>query len=72
MSKKLKKKQVITEEMRSVLNYILETEQADYVDWCSDEGHEIDSKEAIDAHVFGSACKVLGHKPSYFLNEEND
>lgn len=60
-------KQVITEEMRSVLDYILEHEQEDYRTWCDNEGHEIDDDAAINAHVYGSACKVLERKPSYYI-----
>lgn len=60
-------KQVITEEMRTVLDYILEHEGEDYHNWCKDEGYDVDSPEAISKHVYGSACKVLGRKPSYYL-----
>lgn len=68
--KRRKSKPTINEAMRSVLDYVLENEQEDYIQWCEDEGHEIDDKAARNAHVYGSACKALGRKPSYFINVE--
>lgn len=57
----------LTEEMLTVLDYVLEHECEDYHDWCKDEGLDCDSDEAVNRHVYGAACKVLGRKPSYYL-----
>lgn len=66
MKRKGKHRPRLTEEMRTVLDYVLEHEGEDYHNWCADEGLNPDSKEAMSKHVYGSACKVLGRKPSYF------
>lgn len=56
----------INEAMRTVLDYVLEHEGEDYHDWCTNEGLDPDSDDAMSKHVYGSACRVLGKKPSYF------
>ena len=55
--------------VQDLVDYILEHEQEDYQTWCDAEGYGIDSKEAMNKHIYGTACKVLGRKPSYFIQE---
>jgi len=60
----------LSTELRAIIDYVLETEQDNYVDWCQENELGIDSAEAISAHVYAYACKVLGHNPSFFINAE--
>lgn len=60
----------LTEEMRVVIDYVLEHEGEDYYEWCRDENLDPDSDEAINRHVYGAACKVLGLLPKDLENSE--
>ena len=69
MKGKRKAKPKLTEAMRQLVDYVLEHEERDYREWCEDEGLHMDAPEARNCHVYGSACAVLGVKPSYFVSQ---
>lgn len=57
----------VKEAIDVVVDYVLEHEGENYHEYCKENNLDIDSDQAINSHVYGAACKVLGRKPSYYM-----
>jgi len=60
----------ISEDVRKLAEYIIDSEEDDFYEWCDENEIHTNSVFARDNHIYGIACKVLGKTPKEVYSEK--